>query len=395
MRYASVCSGIEAPTVAWEPLGWEPVWFSEIEKFPSAVLAHHCPQVPNLGDCTRIGDGAGEFDLLVGGTPCQPFSVAGNRRSTDDPRAEPTIAFARLVRSADSFAVWENVPGVLSAKGNPFGCLLAALVGEDAEITPSDGNRKWTRAGVAYGPEGAASWRVLDAQYFGLAQRRKRVFVVRCPRNGPDPAEILFEREGMRRDSAPSREAGSRVAGTHSASTKACGFAGQDVHNDRLVVHARQDPISSDKALPLDTDGASQAVIGFKPMQSASARSLGEREEQSPTLEAAGGGNVVPAVCFDTTQITSPGNVSNPKPGDPCHPLAHGAYAPAITGQSVRRLTPLECERLQGFPDDYTLIPGASDTARYRAIGNSMAVPVVRWIGERIQRVKESPCNPT
>lgn len=213
LRYFSVCSGIEAATCAWHPLGWAPVAFCEIEPFPAAVLKHHYPNVPNLGDMTKIngGDYAGRVDVLVGGTPCQAFSVAGLRRGLVDPRGSLTLTFAQLADDmAVPFVVWENVPGVLSSKDNAFGCLLGLLAGEaDALVAPGG---KWTDAGFVLGPQRTVAWRVLDAQYFGLAQRRRRVFVVACPRNGADPREILFELEGVRRDSPPSREAGQSTA---------------------------------------------------------------------------------------------------------------------------------------------------------------------------------------
>ena len=213
MKYLSVCSGIEAATVAWHPLGWEPVALAEIEPFPAAVLKHHYPNVPNLGDMTKIKGEQyrGTVDVLVGGTPCQAFSVAGLRRGLIDPRGSLTLTFAKLADDmAVPFVVWENVPGVLSSKDNAFGCLLGLLAGEaDALVAPGG---KWTDAGFVLGPQRAIAWRVHDAQYHGLAQRRRRVFVVACPRGGADPREILFEREGLRRDTPPSREAGQGFA---------------------------------------------------------------------------------------------------------------------------------------------------------------------------------------
>jgi DNA (cytosine-5)-methyltransferase 1 len=228
VKYLSVCSGIEAATVAWHPLGWTPLAFSEIEPFPRAVLAHHYPDTPLHGDFTKLRDEAwiGDADLLVGGTPCQAFSVAGKRNSLADDRGNLTLEFVRLADAIDNFRradgrqpaiiVWENVPGVLSVKDNAFGCFLAALVGSDDPILPQRG--KWTRAGLVSGPERRAAWRVLDAQYFGLAQRRRRVFVVASARDDIHPAEVLFEREGVRRDTPPRREAGQSVAGTIEAS---------------------------------------------------------------------------------------------------------------------------------------------------------------------------------
>src|SRR5690606_12480373 len=224
--YGSVCSGIEAASVAWHPLGWQAAWFAEIEPFPCAVLAHHYPTVPNLGDMTtiarRVMTGEVESpDVLAGGTPCQAFSVAGLRESLADERGNLTLKFVELADAIDFVRVqdgrppaivfWENVPGVLSTKDNAFGCFLAGLAGEDEPLRAPGG--KWANAGAVYGPRRAIAWRTLDAQYFALAQRRRRVFVVASARDGFDPATVLFEWDGVRRDSAPSREAREGSAG--------------------------------------------------------------------------------------------------------------------------------------------------------------------------------------
>ena len=228
MRYGSVCSGIEAATVAWHGLGWAPAWFAEIEAFPSAVLAHHYPLVPNLGDMTAIAAAvrAGLVeapDVLVGGTPCQAFSVAGLRAGMLDPRGQLTLSYVDLLNAIDKqrpgaecIAYWENVPGVLSDRENAFGCFLGLLAGSDGELFPP--GKSWPNAGYVLGPERAIAWRVLDAQYFGVAQRRRRVFVVASARAGFDPAALLFESDGVRRDHPPSRETREDVAGTVSAS---------------------------------------------------------------------------------------------------------------------------------------------------------------------------------
>ncbi|WP_122418601.1 DNA cytosine methyltransferase [Pseudomonas viridiflava] len=303
--YGSVCSGIEAATVAWHPLGMKPVWFAEIETFPSAVLAHHYPDTPNLGDMTKLAALvlSGKIaapDVLVGGTPCQAFSVAGMRQGMLDPRGALTIKYVELADAVDhvrtsrnepeSIIVWENVPGVLSDKGNAFGCFLGALAGEDCELQPP--RKRWQDAGCVYGPKRTIAWRILDAQYFGLAQRRRRVFLVASARKGFDPTEVLFEREGVRRDRAPGRSPESSL---------------------------------------------------------------------HPTLTAKGGG------ALDDRE----------------------AYV--LEPKGVRRTTVIEWERCQGFSDNYTLIPWRSrpaakcpDGLRYEAIGNSKAVPLVRWIGERL-----------
>ena len=218
ITYSSICSGIEAATQAWHPLGMRAVWFAEIEPFPSAVLAHHYPDVPNHGDINKLAALvlAGKIQaptVLIGGTPCQAFSVAGMREGLTDPRGALTIKYVELADAVDyvragqrkpaSVIVWENVPGILSDKGNSFGCFLGALAGEDCELQPS--GKRWENAGCVYGPKRTIAWRILDAQYFGLAQRRRRVFVVASARDRFDPTKVLFEQEGTRRDSAPGR----------------------------------------------------------------------------------------------------------------------------------------------------------------------------------------------
>ncbi|EOZ9301080.1 Dam family site-specific DNA-(adenine-N6)-methyltransferase [Enterobacter hormaechei] len=445
MKYGSVCSGIEAASKAWEPLGWKPAWFSEIEPFPSAVLANHWPEVTNLGDMTKIDDAvrAGEVeapDVLVGGTPCQAFSIAGLREGLSDDRGQLTLSYVELANAIDAkrrergepeaIIVWENVPGVLSSKDNAFGCFLAGLAGESSELQPAGG--KWTHAGCVSGPQRVIAWRVLDAQFFGVAQRRRRVFVVASARKGFDPAAVLFELNSVRRDSAPRRETQKAVAVLTARGVGTCGaddnqaqaghliaFGGGntaghidvatactahgirlDFDTETFAVHGTQDPDTNRElahtlgrnngqentciAFSYKDNGAdatpdlsptiragnhdkSHANSGqppaiayaFKAGQGAKAGGIGYAEEQSPTLTSASSGtNLAPAV---------------------------------MHGVAVRRLTPIECERLQGFPDNHTLIGWRGkdavecpDGPRYKAIGNSMAVPVMRWIGERI-----------
>ena len=221
IRYGSVCSGIEAATMAWHQLGWKPAWFSEIAPFPSAVLAHHYPEVRNLGDMTLLPEKIQQEeveapDVLCGGTPCQAFSVAGLRQSLNDDRGNLSLVFCEVANAIDdvrrrqgekpAIILWENVPGVFSTNDNAFGCFLAGLVGESAPLTPT--GKRWEHSGIVVGPERSVAWRILDAQYFGLAQRRKRVFVVASAREDIDIGQVLFEFGGMQRDSAPSRETG-------------------------------------------------------------------------------------------------------------------------------------------------------------------------------------------
>lgn len=211
IRFGSVCSGIEAASVAWNPIGWEAAWFSEIEPFPCAVLKHHYPNVPNLGDMTTLPEKilSGEVeapDVFCGGTPCQSFSIAGLRKSLSDARGNLALVFCEIANAIDSIRTiqrkrpvtvfWENVPGVLSTPDNAFGCFLAALTGGDVPAKTDAG--RWPDAGFLVGPQRVAAWRVLDAQHFGLAQRRRRVFVVASAVGwGLDPTKILFERKSL------------------------------------------------------------------------------------------------------------------------------------------------------------------------------------------------------
>jgi DNA (cytosine-5)-methyltransferase 1 len=349
MKYLSVCSGIEAATVAWHPLGWQPVAFGEIEKFPSQVLAHHYPDTPNWGDMTRFKEWPdADVNVFVGGTPCQSFSVAGLRKGLDDPRGNLMLTYLAIAaRYRPQWLVWENVPGVLSSNGGlDFASLLRGM-GE-----------------CGYG----FAYRILDAQYFGVAQRRRRVFVVGYLGNWRPAAAVLFERHSLSGHPAPSREKRQTVTGTI---TSSIGTGGVDINHPMVpAMHSELCP------------------------------SLKARDAKGPSSDGDGDGAILvpmvqPIATHDvagTTQITSPQNGNNPKSGDPCHPLAAGAHPPAIAAQmAVRRLTPKECERLQGFPDNYTDIKpkgkATPDGPRYKALGNSMAVPVMAWIGKRIQEV--------
>ena len=238
MNFLSICSGIEAASVAFNPLGWQAICFSEIEKFPSEVLAHHYPDVPNMGDMTTFLEWPEEYfrdaDMIVGGMPCQAFSIAGAREGLNDERGNLTLTFTEIINHADRIrrkhnrppviVLYENVPGIFSDKTNAFGCLLGALAGEDEALIPS--GKRWTNAGAVFGPQRAIAWRLLDAQYFGLAQRRKRVFLVASAREDFSPAEILFEFDGMRRDTAPSRETGQEAAGNAGTGFTSSSFGG-------------------------------------------------------------------------------------------------------------------------------------------------------------------------
>ena len=343
MRYGSVCSGIEAATVAWHSLGWVPSFFSEIEKFPCEVLAHHYPDVPLHGDFTTIGANQyGSIDLLVGGTPCQSFSIAGLRGGLDDDRGNLALEFIKLAqRTCPRWVVWENVPGVLSSNGGrDFGSFLGAL-GE-----------------IGYG----FAYRVLDAQYFGVAQRRRRVFVVGYLGDWRRSAAVLFERESLSGNPAPSREKGEKPA--PSVTT---GAPFSRTGNERVECDAYIPSIAN--CLQTTCDDYSRAD-GFNMM------------------------------AFQSPAYGLPGNWIGRKPengGNQVEPFYEQSPCQTRTDRhavakayGVRRLTPIECERLQGFPDNYTNIKdGCPDSPRYKALGNSMAVPVMKWIGDRIQKVDE------
>jgi DNA (cytosine-5)-methyltransferase 1 len=414
VRYLSVCSGIEAATVAWHGLGWQPVGFSEIEPFPSAVLAHHYPKVPNLGDMTRYKEwDIGTIDLLVGGTPCQSFSVAGLRKGLEDPRGNLALVYCGILdHFRPKWFVWENVPGVLSsAGGRDFGSFLGAL------------------AQLGYG----FAYRVLDAQFFGVAQRRRRVFVVGCLGDWRPAAAVLFERQSLRRDTAPSREKGQDPAKClTTGSSQRC-----DAESETMIPVGIPDVMStllSSTAGISRPSNASTEHETYIPM----AQPIAWDEELNPSIDVAGtivrggqGGRhdgVAQPIAVDVYNQTIDGQVSatlteacggtNTSGPKVMQPVAYrpqnfgdkgGGYVEAeitntldaiqgskqrhLAAQSmqVRRLTPVECERLQGFPDKYTAIPwrGKTETPdgpRYKALGNSMAVPVMKWIGEKIQR---------
>ena len=423
MRFGSVCSGIEAASVAWHPLGWEAAWLSEIEPFPCAVLKHHYPDVPNLGDMTKFKEWKIEsnVDVFVGGTPCQSFSVAGLRKGLDDPRGNLMLTYLAIAKQhRPRWLVWENVPGVLSsADGRDFGSFLGGL------------------AICGYG----FAYRVLDAQYFGVAQRRKRVFVVGYLGDWRPAAAVLFEHHSLQGHPAPSREKrqssaasfrSSPVYGGSDANTadtvtskwakgsggpsgNECGlFVAQPIVLDRAAFNQGENaqykfraelsetmdtlvakgPHAVLQPIPIHDQATRHAgKNGDKTMGKGNGLGIGQPGEPMNTLTKGDRHAVAQPIPFDTTQITSLSNYSKPQQGDPCHPLAAGAHPPAIAQtMAVRRLTPVECERLQGFPDGYTDIKlknkPTPDGPRYKALGNSMAVPVMAWIGKRIQEVE-------
>jgi DNA (cytosine-5)-methyltransferase 1 len=361
MRYLSVCSGIEAATVAWHDLGWQTAAFSEIEPFPSAVLKHHYPDVPNVGDMTKYKEwDIGTIDLLVGGTPCQSFSVAGLRKGLEDPRGNLALVYCGILdRFKPKWFVWENVPGVLSSSGGrDFGSFLGAV------------------AELGYG----FAYRVLDAQYFGVAQRRRRVFVVGCLGDWRSAAEVLFERESLRGDLAPSRKKGQEVAGTIAAR-----FGISRNNHEECVAQTLQARVGQG-GFDLETE----TPIIMSTLCASDATKWGSNQwvdEGKAVLHSI-------ALAENTIgrQPHNGGNGDGFTVGGPMYTLNATGVHGVNQSMAVRRLTPVECERLQGFPDNYTNItwrkqPESPDGPRYKALGNSMAVPVMAWIGRRIANV--------
>lgn len=540
MRYLSICSGIEAASVAWHPLGWRPLAFSEIEAFPRAVLKHHYPDVPLHGDFTQLRDQPWivDADLLVGGTPCQAFSIAGLRQSLSDDRGNLSLEFIRLANAIDdlrrdagrqpAWILWENVPGVLSVSDNAFGAFLGGLVGSDSPIVPRG---RWADAGVVAGPQRVAAWRILDAQHFGLAQRRRRVFVLARggPRGWACADALLPIIDSLSGHPAPRRKAGKDVArpiagGAEigcpdiSPSLKARDFKGPSSDGDGdgapLIAHTLRAQAQASRkagervARPIDagsesssgyrndadtadnliagTIGAScgdwsrdnigesvvPAVYSIMPQNSGKDYKAREVDVAQPLMAAGptggdqGGDYIVQPVTF---AIQAGALRENPDAGpdgvgvqaDIAYTVEARAEVQAVAfalrgreggampevsgdqvgalraasggssrdyvafaqnqrdevrtmdvavalaaepgakqqtyahvGSAVRRLTPGEAERLQGFPDDFTLIPWrkgmAPDGPRYKALGNSMATHVMRYIGERIAAVEAS-----
>lgn len=303
----------------------QPVFYSEIEPFPNRVLAARWPQVPNLGDLTKI-DGTwwrGLVDVLWASFPCQDYSEAGKRAGMAGNNGVLSLAGMRLVDEIDpKVFCYENVKGLLSDDDNAFGHILARLSGEQGPLEPPRAG--WSHAGVVLGPRRTVAWRVLDAQYFGVPQQRQRVIVVACPRTSQISPVALLHDSGAQGDSLAERQARRQdtLVGPQSGAVAR-----------RVAIRGRE-------------------INGFRGQQI----ELGD--DVANCLRTAGGGSSV-------------GMVLAPRSA------GYGLW-------DLRRLMPVECERLQGMPDNHTLIEGASDNERYDAIGNSLAVPMVRWLGERI-----------
>lgn len=397
MRYISVCSGIEAASVAWKPLGYEPVAFSEIDPFACNLLKYHYPNIPNVGDMTSFNWSKyhGAADIIIGGTPCQSFSIAGKREGMADPRGHLATTFIELVANVrPQWVVWENVPGVLSSSGGgDFKQFATSLVSLGYHV----------------------AWRMLDAQYFGVPQRRRRVFLVGYFRDWRLAAAVLFEPESLHRDIKKSKKRTKDITGTFTAGAYVGGAGGRpevaaasffmpaktllghglrvDAETENFIVESIKSYMSSShgayhesigtlRASGGDLGGGSESIItvlndqGGAFMKSSTDGKIG-------TLLSEAHGHL-PIISIQTAHTQA--NGSNVK--EDGNTFTHdnsGNVQSIYHNNTVRRLTPMECERLMGFPDNYTNIPNASDTARYKALGNSIVVPVLSWLGKRIQ----------
>jgi DNA (cytosine-5)-methyltransferase 1 len=452
--FASICSGIEAASVAVRDMEWKAVLFAEIEPFPSAVLAYHYPDVPNVGDFTRINlDGfKSRVDVLFGGTPCQAFSFAGKRQSLQDARGNLTLAYVDLAHALAENrglrnAFWENVPGVLSTDDNAFGCLLAGLVGANDPLLPcakptrptefwrltgtGELAPRWPKSGMVAGPLGRAAWRVFDAQFFGLPQRRQRVFLVADFGNGADPAAVLFEPASLSGNLAPRDEARESVASAVKASAgKRCGIdgafgsglvsedlgnaeggaldapflttsnLGKTVNNQTPLVGEMLAHTLRGEGFDASEDGTGRGtpLVPVRVPLAFSCKDYGHDLQFgiTPTLRAMGGaepnGGDQLAVAFDLRGREGGAQFEGPHETANLRAASGGSSRSYVATQwAVRRLTPRECERLQGFPDDYTKIAWRNrpanvcpDGPRYKALGNSWAVNNARWIVRRL-----------
>lgn len=449
MKYLSLFSGMEAAHLAWAPLGWICVGVAEVDPAACALLRHRLPHVPNLGDVTAITDSAiaklGRIDVVIGGSPCQDLSVAGKRAGLAGSRSSLFHEQLRIFDAARTLCgarwlVWENVPGAFSSNaGRDFAVVVGALAGCELNV-PDDG---WGNEGLALGDNGLVEWAVLDAQWFGVAQRRRRVFAVLDTGDWAGRSPVLLERDSLRGGSAPRREAGERVAnslverpdrgggnsegqrlipeiarcdttgegarldgesctfipetcGTLCADSHPGAYTGQDAYTGRLIPEVAHTLLADGFDASEDGTGRGTPLVpcvAFGCKDSDPTRSVSD--DVSPTLRAMGhadshanaGGQVAVAFAQNQRDEVRQMEVAGALAAEPG--MKQQTYLQS--GMQVRRLTPIECERLQGAPDDWTLVPNAAgkpmaDGPRYKMLGNSFAVPVIRWIGEQISR---------
>lgn len=467
MRYLSLFSGMEAAGLAWKPLGWQCVGVAEIDPNACALLKHRYPDVPNLGSVTDITDRAieklGRFDVLIGGSPCQDLSVAGKRAGLAGARSSLFHEQLRIFNAAKSLCgarwlVWENVPGAFSSnKGRDFAVVVGALAGCELNV-PRDG---WGNEGVAVGDNGLVEWSVLDSQWFGVAQRRRRVFAVLDTGDWANRPPVLLESESLRGDSAPRREAWEGVTGTLSARTSGGGGLGTDFEVAGGLIPEIARCVTTGEGHRLDGE-----TCTFVPEVAGSLNNSGGHAYPGTTLQdAMAGGFMIPEVAhtlradgFDASEdgtgrgtplvpcyaIQAGALRTNPNSGPDgvgvqadiaytiearaevqciafdCkvsgqagfgvgeiastmrsmgHVDSHqngGGHLAVASGMQVRRLTPIECERLQGAEDGWTLVLNAkgkpmADGPRYKMLGNSFTVTVIRWIGQRIEIAHSYP----
>lgn len=415
MRYLSLFSGIEAATVAWHPLGWECVAVAEVEQFPCAVLAHHYPDVPNLGDVTKITESdiaaLGPIDLVVFGSPCQDLSVAGHRKGLQDEHGNATrsglfFTAINIVHWAKQhcgcrFALWENVPGAYSSnKGRDFASVVEWMAGMDECPVPPRG---WATEGVAVGDNGLLEWACLDAQWFGVAQRRRRVFALADFGDWANRPPILLEPEGLRGDTAPSREKREEVteiAGTLAANGGGLNRpAGNGNELDFCVVWPADvaptlnahfgEKLGLENQHALNGAGLFVPDVFARPIAfhyNAQADQLPSSDRDTSISDSLTCSQQAAVATLAPTLTASNDPSRSPQSSE----VTRQVEAVHAACMEVRRLTPVECERLQGFPDGYTNIPWrksnqSPDGPRYKALGNSMAVPVMRWIGKQIE----------
>lgn len=424
MRYLSLFSGMEAAHLAWTPLGWNCVGVAEIEPAACAVLAHHLPHVPNLESVTEITNeqvaALGKFDVLIGGSPCQDLSVAGRRAGLAGARSSLFHHQMRIFNAARHFCgtrwlIWENVPGAFSSnEGRDFAVVVGAMAGCDLPV-PSNG---WGSEGIALGDNGLVEWSVLDAQWFGVAQRRRRVFAVLDTGNWPDRPPVLLEPDRLRGDSAPRRSEGEGPAATLTARTGSGGGQGLRAECDggsslipqtlgygggRLGGAVEVAACLTARGMRIDFEVETFLVQPVTHTLRARGHDASEdgTGRGTPIIAAAVAGTLDAnhstkgqdswtgkLIAFDCKAAGDTALSIGDVPGT--LRAAHGGgHAAVIADVGVRRLTPRECERLQGVPDDWTLTPNArgkpmADGPRYKLLGNSFAVPVVRWIGTKI-----------
>lgn len=450
MRYLSLFSGIEAASVAWHSLGWKCVGVSEIEAFPCAVLEHHYPGVPNFGDVTKITEKdiaeLGQIDVIVFGSPCQDLSLAGKRKGFIDDCGTATrsglfFTAMQIVRWAKQhcglrFALWENVPGAFSSNGgSDFAEVVGNLAGIDYVEIPPKG---WGSEGCAVGKEGMVEWSTLDAQWFGVAQRRRRVFALADFGDWSNRPPLLLEPESMRGDTAPSRKTGQETTVATTVGTGESRPCSRNAESGFVLKeliafnsNAQPDEMRFDEHVSATLTCSQNAAVAFGiRTANTSSNGWGIQEEVTHTIDCAQGTAVAYSTKLHNTTSNQAGkfyeeytvalDVSSPPPavigafkggqGSTARGIGYAEnISPTLTssesgsnltpcllsGMQVRRLTPVECERLQGFPDGYTAIPWRGkpaalcpDAPRYKALGNSMAVPVMRWIGKQLDLMR-------